>query len=230
MGSGALLPRYPASAHVSALARSPHMLRRIRPVARDRGDTDLLLADAAALPLATGSVDAAVSSLVLCSVPRPAKTLAELASVLRPGGELRLLEHVRTTLVPLPPRNSAWPRPREVGSPTAAASTGTRSGPTATRASRSKSSAASPSACCTSCSGRARHARAHSPRPADRPASGRQACRPKGQVRGDQRATTLGATTAKRRSRTWGRHARRAYASLIRHALAFPPECTRSPR
>jgi ubiquinone/menaquinone biosynthesis C-methylase UbiE len=101
VGSGALLPRYPASAHVIALDRSGHMLRRAQPLARARGDTELLLADAAALPLADGSVDAAVSSLVLCSVPRPAETLAELARVLRPGGALRLIEHVRAHRAPL---------------------------------------------------------------------------------------------------------------------------------
>ncbi len=78
-----------------ALDRSPHMLRRARPAAAARGATELLLGDDDALPLATGSVDAAVSSLVLCSVARPAETLAEVARVLRPGGALRLLKHVR---------------------------------------------------------------------------------------------------------------------------------------
>jgi ubiquinone/menaquinone biosynthesis C-methylase UbiE len=94
-GSGAMLASYPTGARVVALDRSPHMLRHARPAARARGPTELLLGDAAVLPIATGSVDAAVSSLVLCSVPRPAETLAELVRVLRPGGALRLLEHVR---------------------------------------------------------------------------------------------------------------------------------------
>jgi len=47
-----------------------------------------------ALPLAEGSVDAAVASLVLCSVPQQSLTLAEIRRVLRPGGELRFYEHV----------------------------------------------------------------------------------------------------------------------------------------
>jgi SAM-dependent methyltransferase len=46
------------------------------------------------LPLADASVDAAVVAGVLCSVPEPARTLAELARVVRPGGELRFYEHV----------------------------------------------------------------------------------------------------------------------------------------
>jgi ubiquinone/menaquinone biosynthesis C-methylase UbiE len=50
---------------------------------------------AGALPLGDASVDAAVSSLVLCSVADQAAALAEIRRVLRPAGELRFYEHVR---------------------------------------------------------------------------------------------------------------------------------------
>ncbi len=55
---------------------------------------EVLAAPAAALPFADGSVDAVVSTLVLCTVDDLGRTLDELARVLRPEGRLVLLEHV----------------------------------------------------------------------------------------------------------------------------------------
>lgn len=52
--------------------------------------------DADSLPLESGSVDAVVFSLVLCSVPDLAVALAEARRVLKPGGALRFYEHVRS--------------------------------------------------------------------------------------------------------------------------------------
>jgi ubiquinone/menaquinone biosynthesis C-methylase UbiE len=59
------------------------------PVAVVAGHADQLAAE-------DGSMDAAVTSLVLCTVPDPAHALAEIARVLKPGGELRFYEHVRS--------------------------------------------------------------------------------------------------------------------------------------
>jgi ubiquinone/menaquinone biosynthesis C-methylase UbiE len=50
-----------------------------------------------ALPADDESFDAAVASLMLCSVASPTTALAELHRVLKPGGELRFFEHVRST-------------------------------------------------------------------------------------------------------------------------------------
>ena len=59
------------------------------------------------LPFPDGSFDAAVTSLVLCTVPDQASALGELRRVLRVGGELRFYEHVR----PNNPRTAArWQR------------------------------------------------------------------------------------------------------------------------
>jgi ubiquinone/menaquinone biosynthesis C-methylase UbiE len=49
---------------------------------------------AEALPAGDGEFDAAVAALVLCTVPDQAAALAEVARVLRPGGQLRFFEHV----------------------------------------------------------------------------------------------------------------------------------------
>jgi ubiquinone/menaquinone biosynthesis C-methylase UbiE len=53
-------------------------------------------AHADAIPEPDNSFDAAVASLVLCSVPDPRSALAELVRVLRPGGALHFYEHVRS--------------------------------------------------------------------------------------------------------------------------------------
>jgi ubiquinone/menaquinone biosynthesis C-methylase UbiE len=49
---------------------------------------------AEALPADANQFDAAVSSLVLCSVTDPARATRELGRVLAPGGHLRFFEHV----------------------------------------------------------------------------------------------------------------------------------------
>jgi SAM-dependent methyltransferase len=56
----------------------------------------VLAGHADALPVEDGSCDAVVASLVLCTVPDPATSLAEAWRVLRPGGELAFYEHVRS--------------------------------------------------------------------------------------------------------------------------------------
>jgi ubiquinone/menaquinone biosynthesis C-methylase UbiE len=55
----------------------------------------LVLARAEELPFRDGTFDTVITGLVLCSVDDPARALAEIRRVLRPGGALRALEHVR---------------------------------------------------------------------------------------------------------------------------------------
>jgi ubiquinone/menaquinone biosynthesis C-methylase UbiE len=61
------------------------------------GAVEVVDAAAERLPFPDGSFDVVVSTLVLCSVGDQAAALAEARRVLRPGGELRFLEHVAAT-------------------------------------------------------------------------------------------------------------------------------------
>ncbi len=66
-------------------------LRRFRPSA------EIVYAAPEAMPFADASFDTVVVSLALCTVQDPAATLREIARVVRPGGTVRFLEHVRAT-------------------------------------------------------------------------------------------------------------------------------------
>jgi SAM-dependent methyltransferase len=95
-GTGLNFRHYPAGVEVLATEPDPHMLRAALRAAR--GATARLTvrqAPAESLPLPDASVDTVVSTLVLCSVPDQAAALAEANRVLRPGGRLVLVEHVR---------------------------------------------------------------------------------------------------------------------------------------
>ncbi|AEB11773.1 class I SAM-dependent methyltransferase [Marinithermus hydrothermalis] len=96
VGTGKNLPYYPSSVEVVAVDPSPAMLERARRRAQRLGVVvDLRQVDAQRLPFEDGSFDAVVASFVFCSVADPVAGLREALRVLRPGGELRLLEHLR---------------------------------------------------------------------------------------------------------------------------------------
>lgn len=57
--------------------------------------------DAQALAFPDASFDVVVSTLTLCTIPDDRRAVAEAARVLRPGGRLLLLEHVRSPLAPV---------------------------------------------------------------------------------------------------------------------------------
>lgn len=96
-GTGANLPAYGRQVErLLLLEPDPTMRRRVRgrAAAAGRGDALVMAGSAARLPLRDASVDAVVSTLVLCSVGPPERALAEIRRVLRPDGELHLIEHV----------------------------------------------------------------------------------------------------------------------------------------
>jgi ubiquinone/menaquinone biosynthesis C-methylase UbiE len=75
----------------------PAMLRRLQKKAREETPlAKILRAPAEDLPFEDDSFDTVVSTLVLCGVDDQARALRELRRVLRPGGRLLFLEHVRS--------------------------------------------------------------------------------------------------------------------------------------
>ena len=95
-GTGANLPHYRDAERVVVSEPDPFMRERLRAKLGDaRVPVEVLEAGAEALPFEDGSFDAAVSTLVLCTVPDQGTALAEIRRVLRPGGRLLFIEHVR---------------------------------------------------------------------------------------------------------------------------------------
>jgi ubiquinone/menaquinone biosynthesis C-methylase UbiE len=73
------------------------MLKKLRTKVGESDVTaEVVEAPAEALPFEDASFDTAIFTLVLCTVPDPKAALAEAARVLRPGGRLLFIEHVRS--------------------------------------------------------------------------------------------------------------------------------------
>lgn len=97
VGTGLNLPHYPADVRLTGVDLSPSMLELARHRARDLGrEVDLRLGDAEALDFPDGSFDTVLFGLCLCSIPDDRRAVGEASRVLRPGGRVLLLEHVRS--------------------------------------------------------------------------------------------------------------------------------------
>jgi ubiquinone/menaquinone biosynthesis C-methylase UbiE len=93
-GTGANFAHYPRGATGACVELSLEMLKVARGKARPEGFA-LVQARAESLPFADATFDAAVATLVFCSVESPQKSFAELKRVVRAGGRVVLVEHVR---------------------------------------------------------------------------------------------------------------------------------------
>lgn len=95
-GNGMNLRHYPSTVtEVVAVEPEPHLRALAMHASRKvLVPTTVMAGTAEHLPLQTASVDAGVVCLVLCSIDDQRSGLAELHRVIRPGGELRFLEHV----------------------------------------------------------------------------------------------------------------------------------------
>ena len=97
VGTARNLEHYPAGVTVTGIELSAEMLALGRRRAAFLGrPADLRLGDAQALEFPDRSFDTVVCTLGLCTIPDPRRAIAEACRVLRPGGLVLLLEHVRS--------------------------------------------------------------------------------------------------------------------------------------
>ena len=109
VGTGANLPFYAPGTAVTAIELRP---KRLTATTRKGYGANVAVAaaDAHSLPFPAGAFDTVVGTLVFCSLRDPVTVLAEVRRVLRPGGRLLLLEHVRGQ-TPLTRRLTDWLHP-----------------------------------------------------------------------------------------------------------------------
>jgi ubiquinone/menaquinone biosynthesis C-methylase UbiE len=108
-GTGLNSPHYPTGLSGLVLTEpDPGMARRLR---RRAAGIPVIEAGAEALPFRTASFDTVVATLVLCTVPDAEAAVAEIRRVLRPGGALLFVEHVRADEPRAARRQRRWARP-----------------------------------------------------------------------------------------------------------------------
>jgi ubiquinone/menaquinone biosynthesis C-methylase UbiE len=93
-GTGRNLPLLAAGTRAVGLEPSWAAIERAR---RRAPRVPLVIGRAEALPFRDATFDTVLSGLAFCSVADPGKSLSEVHRVLRPAGQLRMLEHVRST-------------------------------------------------------------------------------------------------------------------------------------
>jgi len=97
VGVGTNWAYLPDGVEYSGIDPDEYMLRRAEERAREESRAiDLHPYDVEALPYEDESFDTVISTLVFCTVPHVAKGFAEVRRVLKPGGQLRFAEHVRS--------------------------------------------------------------------------------------------------------------------------------------
>jgi ubiquinone/menaquinone biosynthesis C-methylase UbiE len=110
-GTGLNLSRYGPEARVVAVEPEPTMARAAaRRAMEAEAEVAVLRGAAEDLPFGDATFDAVVACYVLCSVADPDRAVSELRRVLRPGGEIRVYEHVRSA-------HPGWARVQDVITP-----------------------------------------------------------------------------------------------------------------
>jgi ubiquinone/menaquinone biosynthesis C-methylase UbiE len=102
IGTGLNIPLYDPAVHVTGVDLSPAMLDVARKRAADlHRDVELREGDAHHLAFDDESFETVVCTFSLCNIPDPQQALGEMRRVLRPGGRLVLVDHVRSTVTPI---------------------------------------------------------------------------------------------------------------------------------
>jgi ubiquinone/menaquinone biosynthesis C-methylase UbiE len=101
-GTARNLEHYPPGVEITAVELSPSMITIGRKRAEELGrEADLRIGDVQELDFRDESFDTVVCTLGLCTIPDPRRAISEAHRVLRPGGKLILLEHVRSPSLPV---------------------------------------------------------------------------------------------------------------------------------
>ena len=102
IGTGLNLRHYPDEVRLTGVDLSPEMLAHAEEAAGLLGrKVELREGDAQELPFPDEAFDTVVCTYALCSVPDEVQAIAEMRRVLKPGGRLILLDHVRSTFAPI---------------------------------------------------------------------------------------------------------------------------------
>jgi ubiquinone/menaquinone biosynthesis C-methylase UbiE len=102
VGTGRNLPYYPRDVRLTGIELSPEMLAIGKRRAEELGrEADLQIGDAQALEFDDESFDTVIITFGLCTIPDDRGAASEAYRVLRPGGRLVLLEHVRSSSLPV---------------------------------------------------------------------------------------------------------------------------------
>ena len=113
-GTGLNLEHYPDEGieSLTLTEPDPHMVRQLRSrLEASPREAEVVEAPAEELPFAAACFDTVAVTLVLCTVPDPAAALNEIRRVLKPGGRLLFLEHVRADEPGLAGWQDRWERP-----------------------------------------------------------------------------------------------------------------------
>ncbi len=102
IGTGMNLPHYPRGVDLTGVDLTPEMLALARRRSADIGvPVSLTEGDAQALPFGDATFDTVLCTYAMCSVPDERATVLEMRRVLKPRGRLILVDHIRSSVLPL---------------------------------------------------------------------------------------------------------------------------------